>query len=110
MDRCSQRELAESINECFEVFRPQDLTETSGQLRPGFSSLWTIGPTDCQWIRNQSTAGFGRSIKVTFAPRSILFRSLAVPQPLTGTENRYRKPRPVLDGNIGTGTATGTGN
>jgi len=101
----------------FGGFRPQELTKTSEQLRPNSSSVWTLGPTDCQWIRDPSTTGSRFDQKWTHPPRSVFSRSLVVSQPLGGTKNRYRyskvipvlEPPPVLETRTGTVIATGTG-
>src|SRR5438552_12397549 len=84
---------------------------------PNSSCLWTLGPTDCQWIRDPSTTGSRFNQKWTHQPRSMFSRPLVVSQPLADTKNRYRysivipvlEPPPVLETRTGTAIATGTG-
>src|SRR5437773_3975846 len=75
---------------------------------PNSRALWTLGPTDCQWIRDPSTTGSRFNQKWTHQPRSMFSRPLVVSQPLADTKNRYRysivipvlEPPPVLETRI----------
>ena len=101
----------------FGVFRPQELTKTSEQLRPKLKlSLDTRSHRLSMDSRSKHDRVEVQS-KVDAPTVFDVSRPLVVSQPLAGTKNRYRysmvipvlEPPPVLETRTDTAIATGTG-